>query len=79
MKKFFASLFCAGLSALSFAEDAVTVDLSAAGDAADAMKTSFTGLVTSKLVGASLAVVGALVVLWAIPRIPGWISIGKKR
>lgn len=79
VKKAIALLGASIASAAAFAQEAVTVDLSAAGDAADAMKSAFTTLVSSKLVVASLAIVAALVVLWLIPKIPSMISLGKKR
>lgn len=64
----------------SFAQESgTTIDLSAAGSAATSMANSFSTMATGTLLPAALVVITALVVLWIAPKIPGLISLGKKR
>lgn len=53
------------------------IDLSAAADAADDISSALSTLLTGKVLDALLVVLGALVVLWVVRKIPSWIGAGR--
>lgn len=58
-------------------ESSNPIDLSAAGTAADNISSAMSSLLTGKVLDALLVVLGALVVLWVVRKIPSWIGAGR--
>lgn len=79
MKKFILSCFGVVSAGSLFAQDASSnnFDLTAAGTAATTISTQLKNLLTGDVLNALLVVMGALVVLWVIRKIPGWIGAGR--
>lgn len=81
MKKAFytvLALCSSGASAVFAQEQQNPIDLAKAETAVANMKDAFTGLVNNHVIVAAVAVVGVLVGLWVIPKIPRWIGMGRK-
>lgn len=65
-------------SLAAFAQEAANpFDLAKAGDAADTISQNMQSLLTGKVLDALLVVLGALVVLWVVRKIPSWIGAGR--
>lgn len=71
-----AASVCGSLTAL--AEGSMTVDVSAAGNAADAIGTAISGLITGKIMSNVLLVIGAALAVWGIFLVVKWIRRGAK-
>lgn len=78
MKKALAMLGALSPIALLAQQGTSNFDLSSAGDAATEISTQLKGLITGDVMTAALVVLGALVALWVVFKIPRWVGAGRK-
>lgn len=81
MKKIKSALCALVPSMLAYsalAEGTMTVDVAAAGNAADAIGTALSGLITGKIMTNVLLVVGAGLAIWGIFLVVKWVRRGAK-
>lgn len=78
IKSALCALALATVSTAALAEGTMTVDVSAAGNAADAIGTALSGLITGKIMTNVLLVVGAGLAIWGIFLVVKWVRRGAK-